>query len=67
MDAQLAKESKKEKIINEETGDEEGNFIAWLLKHTPGDLKMEPEHLALNQMVCKCWFDPNAIIPADKF
>lgn len=53
MDAQLAKDSKREKIINEETGDEEGNFIEWLLKHTPGDLKMDPENLALNQMVCK--------------
>ncbi|KAG9258398.1 cytochrome P450 [Emericellopsis atlantica] len=51
MQAQLAKESVKEKLRNEETGDEEGNFIEWLLKYTPEHLRNDPENLALNQMV----------------
>lgn len=54
MKAQLSKESFKEKLHNKETGDEEGNFIEWLLKYTPEELRNDPENLALNQMVCKC-------------
>ncbi|KAK4112271.1 cytochrome P450 [Canariomyces notabilis] len=54
MKAQLAKDSVREKIYNAETGDEEGNFIEWLLKYTPEHLRNDPENLALNQMVCKC-------------
>ncbi|KAF7562615.1 hypothetical protein G7046_g1526 [Stylonectria norvegica] len=51
MDAQLAKPSFQEKLHNPETGDEEGNFIEWLLKYTPEHLRNDPENLALNQMV----------------
>ncbi|KAK3394795.1 cytochrome P450 [Podospora didyma] len=51
MAAQLAKESTKQKLVNAETGDEEGNFIEWLLKYTPEELRDDPENLALNQMV----------------
>jgi hypothetical protein len=53
MNAQLSKKSFKEKLHNLESGDEEGNFIEWLLKYTPEHLRNNPENLALNQMVCK--------------
>lgn len=52
MKAQLSK-MENEKIYNAETGDEEGNFISWLLKYTPEHLRNDPENLAINQMVCK--------------
>ncbi|KAF7554724.1 hypothetical protein G7Z17_g2689 [Cylindrodendrum hubeiense] len=51
MNAQLSKPSFKEKIRNADTGDEEGNFIEWILKYTPEHLRNDPENLAVNQMV----------------
>ncbi|KAK5991519.1 Cytochrome P450 monooxygenase ascG [Cladobotryum mycophilum] len=51
MNAQLTKDSVKRKLHNEESGDQEGNFIEWLLKYTPENLRNDPENLALNQMV----------------
>ncbi|KAL6852475.1 hypothetical protein ACO1O0_007020 [Amphichorda felina] len=51
LKAQISKESSKQKLHNAETGDEEGNFIEWLLKYTPEHLRNDPENLALNQMV----------------
>ncbi|KAH6896727.1 cytochrome P450 [Thelonectria olida] len=51
MNAQLSKPSFKEKLHNPDTGDEEGNFIEWILKYTPEELRNDPENLALNQMV----------------
>ncbi|KPM38711.1 hypothetical protein AK830_g7854 [Neonectria ditissima] len=51
MKAQLAKPSFKEKLHNPESGDEEGNFIEWILKYTPEELRNDPVNLAVNQMV----------------
>ncbi|KAH7006757.1 cytochrome P450 [Ilyonectria destructans] len=51
MKAQLSKPSFNEKLHSPESGDEEGNFIEWILKYTPENLRNNPENLAVNQMV----------------
>ncbi|PSR83573.1 cytochrome P450 [Coniella lustricola] len=51
MEAQLSKPDFEQKVLNPESGDEEGNFIEWILKYTPEHLRNDPENLALNQMV----------------
>lgn len=52
LDAQLAKHG-NEKIESDVTGDEQGTFISWLLKHTTEDKRRDPVTLANNQMACK--------------
>jgi hypothetical protein len=52
LKAQLSKLD-NEKIQNEESGDEQGTFISWILKHTPENERRNPVALANNQMVCK--------------
>ena len=52
LDAQLSKQG-NEKIQSEESGDEQGTFISWILRHTADDQRRDPEVLATNQMACK--------------
>ena len=52
LDAQLSKQG-NEKIQSDESGDEQGTFISWLLKHTPEHQRYDAVFLANNQMACK--------------
>ncbi|KAK2626129.1 hypothetical protein QTJ16_004391 [Diplocarpon rosae] len=49
LDAHLSKEQ-DEKIRQDETNDEQGVMISWLLKHTPKDKRNDAAVLANNQM-----------------
>lgn len=53
LEAQLSKHG-NEKIQSEESGDEQGTFISWILKHTPDNQRQDAVVLANNQMVCMC-------------
>jgi hypothetical protein len=52
LDAQIAKEGYG-KIHREDTEDEQGTFISWLLKNTTEHERSDPLVLANNQMACK--------------
>jgi hypothetical protein len=51
--AQLSKVG-NEKIRIDDSEDEQGTFIAWLLKNTKENERSDPLILANNQMACKC-------------
>jgi hypothetical protein len=53
VDAQIAKEG-NEKLHREDSKDEQGTFISWILKNTNESQRRDPLVLASNQMVCKC-------------
>ena len=53
VDAQLSKEG-NDKIRRDDSGDEQGTFISWLLKNTKENERSDPLVLANNQMACKC-------------
>jgi len=52
LDAQMAKEG-DEKLHREDTHDEQGTFISWILKYTKESERSDPLVLANNQMGCK--------------
>ncbi|KAJ5039047.1 uncharacterized protein L3040_006718 [Drepanopeziza brunnea f. sp. 'multigermtubi'] len=49
LDAQMAKEQ-NEKIHRDDTEDEQGTMISWILKHTPENKRRDASVLANNQM-----------------
>jgi hypothetical protein len=51
--AQIAKEG-TEKLHRDDSEDDQGNFISWLLKHTNENQRWDPLVLANNQMGCEC-------------
>jgi hypothetical protein len=53
VDAQMAKEG-EEKLHRDDSKDEQGTFISWILKHTNENQRWDPLILANNQMGCKC-------------
>jgi hypothetical protein len=52
LDAQMAKQD-GEKILRDDTEDEQGTMISWILKHTKENEKTDPLILANNQMGCE--------------
>lgn len=59
LDAQMAKEG-HEKLHRDDTTDEQGTFISWVLKHTKEKERFDPMVLANNQMGCRC-FTPGLV------
>ena len=57
LQQQLAKED-NEKIRRDDNDDEQGNMIAWMLKHTPEIQRSDPMVLANNQMGCEFFHNP---------
>ncbi len=53
VDTQISKEG-NDKIRRDDSKDEQGNFISWLLKNTKENERSDPLVLAHNQMARKC-------------